>query len=112
MSTTVGVSQCAYLCGTALLDDARWRPGTDSIYLASDKKSTADGNLKHYATAHPEFAELDFGFVIADEAHAVKRTTGSYYNMLRLFRWDRIMWVSGIPILNSLGDIVAPVSLI
>lgn len=49
LTTTVGVSQCAYLCGTPLLDDARLRDSSDSKYLASDKKSAADGNLKNFS---------------------------------------------------------------
>lgn len=47
----------------------------------------------------------------SDEAHCVKKLTGSYYNMTRLFSWERLVWVTGTPHCSLLRDILAPLNM-
>ncbi|KAL6411484.1 hypothetical protein AUP68_05198 [Ilyonectria robusta] len=44
-------------------------------------------------------------------AQMARNVNGSYYNMIKLLNWKRLLWVSGTPISNSLRGLVTPLDL-
>lgn len=80
--------------------------------LPSHSNLVPEGNLVTFKLKNPGFGDVQFDWLIVDEAHKVKKLSGSYYNMLRLFEWDSLVWVTGTPLFTSLRDLLAPLSLI
>lgn len=83
----------------------------DIRFLSSGSREIPDGNLVTFKLSDERFKDIKFDWLIADEAHCVKKLTGSYYNMTRLFSWERLVWVTGTPLCSSLRDILTPLNM-
>lgn len=50
--------------------------------------------------------------IVCDEAQVMWCVAGSYANIVQLFRWERLLFVTGTPIASSLPDLLSPLTLI
>ncbi|QPC60884.1 hypothetical protein HYE67_003115 [Fusarium culmorum] len=84
-------------------------------FLTEDTASAAekpDGCLIEYISRQSALDSIVFEHVIADDAHLAKKPNGVYNHMLQLINWNKLLWVTGTPILSSLQDLISPLSLI
>lgn len=86
----------------------------DITFIHENDKNAAeepDGNLVEYISTLSSSDKMTWEFVVADEAHNAKKPNSMYNHVLRLLKWEKILWVTGTPILTSLKDLVSPLSL-
>lgn len=81
----------------------------DDIENTSDLE-LADGNLIKFIAKNKQLRNAKWGFAIIDEAQYAKKLEGSYNNMLRLLKWEKLVWVTGTPLSSSLRDLLSPIS--
>ncbi|KAH7198794.1 uncharacterized protein B0J16DRAFT_367828 [Fusarium flagelliforme] len=82
------------------------------ITLEKGQRAKADGELVTYFWRDICVKEYEFDLIILDEAQYLRRTSGSYSNLLRLLNWRRMLFVTGTPIAGSLRDLLSPLTLI
>ena len=63
-------------------------------------------HLRHAACAtSPQLAEIEFDYVVLDEAQAIKNATTASAKAVRLLRGDHRLALSGTPVENHLGEL-------
>ncbi|KPM45986.1 hypothetical protein AK830_g452 [Neonectria ditissima] len=78
--------------------------------LGKNNPLKADGNLVTYSL-DSAVESYSFSWLIADDAHCRGDMFSSYYNLMRLLKWETLIWVSGTPMANSGRDLIAPLGL-
>ena len=95
-----------YFASSLNLDDIEKLPrgqrgNADAVLVSYRAKKAGERIHKHH-----------MDMIICDKAQIMRRVTGSYANMVQLFRWKRLLFVTGTPIASSLRDPLSPVTLI
>ncbi|CAG7566382.1 unnamed protein product [Fusarium equiseti] len=77
-----------------------------------DTREGCDGELVNYHLSKPAVEKFEFGILICDEAQFMRRASGSYSNLVRLIKWEKLLFVTGTPMASSLRDVLSPLTLI
>ncbi|KAK4078931.1 hypothetical protein Trihar35433_36 [Trichoderma harzianum] len=80
-------------------------------FLSEDDDIQPDGNIVKYRLRRPAVQEIQWGFLIVDEAHLARRVDSIYNRTFRLLSWRWLMWVTGTPLMSGLQDILSPLYL-
>ncbi|KAF7553679.1 hypothetical protein G7Z17_g3457 [Cylindrodendrum hubeiense] len=86
-------------------------PADNVIWLTDVQREQADGNQVSYTHSETGLAHAHFDWLIADEAQVARNWAGSYRNMMRLLKWESLIWVTGTPLMSSFRDLLSPLSL-
>ncbi|KAM0484291.1 hypothetical protein ACHAPX_001711 [Trichoderma viride] len=73
--------------------------------------SGADGNLVEYQLQRSAFDQVEFQFLVVDEAHMAKSANKAWNQTFRLLNWKHLVWVTGTPLSSSLADLTSPLTL-
>lgn len=92
----------------------KYTPLDDDEYTTLEKgqRAKADRELVTYHLRDKCIKEYELDLIILDEAQCLRHTSDSYSNLLRLFNWRRLLFVTGTPIAGSLRDLLSPLTLI
>ncbi|KAM0542074.1 hypothetical protein ACHAO7_010139 [Fusarium culmorum] len=82
------------------------------VMLPENSRDEPHGILVTYYPSSLLIPDHHFDMLICDEAQYIRQVTGSYINLLQLFKWDRLLFVTGTPIASTLRDLLSPLTLI
>ncbi|KAL6799526.1 hypothetical protein GGI42DRAFT_355122 [Trichoderma sp. SZMC 28013] len=83
-----------------------------ATYIHPYEAGTPDGILERYQFVNNRFADIRWGILIADEAHIARNVSGTFNYTMRPLKWRNLVWITGTPLMSSLGDILSPLVLI
>ncbi|OAQ76887.1 hypothetical protein VFPFJ_10424 [Purpureocillium lilacinum] len=83
-------------------------PWHSVMFVEAGDVPESDGISTKYSLRNPGLNNHQFEFLIVDEAHVACQLNGAFNNTLRLFNWEKLLWVTGMVLTRSLREILSP----